>query len=140
MKNLEQLIRKYRGIPFKYGGLEMDGLDCIGFIYRFYTDQGVTMPESCEEANTENYKEVYLADENRADELLLKYFDSFGVEVKPGEVLAGDAIIIRHNRSKHLFPAIYGGNGTAVSSFIKAEVRAFAIGKSFPVIRARRVL
>lgn len=140
IRNIEQLIRKYRGIPFKYGGLTMEGLDCVGFIYRFYTDQGADMPASCEEADMQNYSTIYLKDEDRADELLLKYFDTFGVEVNPKEIIAGDAIIVRHSRSHRLFPAVYGGNGLAVSSFLRAEVRTFSIDKSMPVIKARRVL
>lgn len=140
IKNLEKYIREYRGIPFKYGGLDKGGFDCIGFVYRFYCDQGVIMPDHCEDANEGNYSEIYRGNDDRADELLLKYFDSFGTEVNPFDVMAGDAIIVRHDRTKHLFPAIYGGNGIAITSFLNREVRTFSLTTKTPVIKARRVI
>lgn len=140
IKNIEQLIRKYRGIPFKYGGLTMQGLDCIGFIYRFYTDHGASMPDTFEGLDKENYSNLYMRDRETADKVLIRYFDTFGVEVNSGEIIAGDAIIVRHDRSRHLFPAVYGGNGLAVATFNNREVKAFALGKRLPVVKARRVL
>jgi len=141
VNRIEKEIKKYRGVPFKYGGLTMDGFDCVGFLYRFYADLGVDMPESIEEANKENYSEIYLKDENRADDLLQRYFDIMpGFDVNPMELLAGDALIVRNKKNNHLFPAVYGGNGIAVSSFIASYVRTFALNDKLFVIRARRIV
>ncbi len=141
MIRIEKEMKKYRGVPFKYGGLAMDGFDCVGFLYRFYADLGVDMPESIEEATKLNYSEIYLEDEDRADELLQRYFDIMpGEDVNIMEILAGDALIIKSEKNNHLFPAVYGGNGIAVSSFIASYVRPFALSSRLPVIRARRVV
>jgi hypothetical protein len=139
--NIEKEIRKYRGTPFKYGGYGADGNDCIGFVHRFFTNMGVNMPDGVAEGNKENYSEIYLSDPDRADELLLAYFDVMpGVEVHPQEVLAGDAIIVRHERYHHLMPAVYGGNGIAITSFLRSEVKTFSLDKKLPIIKARRVI
>ncbi len=141
MIKMEREMKKYRGIPFQYGGLTPEGFDCVGFLYRFYADLGVNMPDSIEEANKENYSEIYLKDENRADELLQKYFDIMpGIDVHPMDLLAGDALIIKSTKNNHLFPAVYGGNGIAVSSFIASHVRTFSLTARLPVIRAKRIL
>lgn len=141
MIKIEQYMRKYRGIPFQYGGCEGKGLDCIGFVYKFFVDCGVQMPESCEDATKDNYSDVYRTSDDRADELLLKYFDAMpGIEVHPMRLLAGDALVIKSMRTGHLFPAIYGGNGIAVSSFVDSYVRAFSISRVLTVVRARRIM
>lgn len=141
MIRIERELKRYRGIKFQYGGTTMDGFDCMGLMYRFYADRGVAMPDHVEEANKDNYSEVYLADEDRADELLQKYFDILpGEEVNPMEILAGDALIVKNTKNNHLFPAIYGGNGIAISSFIGSYVRPFALSAKLPVVRSRRLL
>lgn len=140
MKNLEKYIRKYRGVPFKLGGLGMDGLDCIGLLYRFYTDMGVEMPDSVGEANKDNYAQICDEDKSKTAKLLTEYFDLFGEEVSPMEVMSGDAIIIRHGKTKRLFPAIYGGNGIAIAVFLNSCARTFSVGGEAVIVKARRVL
>jgi len=139
--NIEKEIRKYRNTPFKYGGITPEGYDCLGFVTRFYINKGIDLPRSCEEATEDNYSEIYLANENRADELLLKYFDLLpGKEVNHMELLAGDFLVVKNKKNNHLFPAIYGGNGVGITSFINSYVRPFSIEKNWIVVKARRIL
>ncbi|OPY78297.1 MAG: NlpC/P60 family protein [Syntrophorhabdus sp. PtaU1.Bin153] len=139
--NINERLKKYRGIKFKYGGYGPDnkGLDCLGFVYTFLTENGVTMPDALGEINKENYSQFYRENEDKADQALLDYFDTFGTEISPKAIIAGDVILVRHNKTGRLFPAIYGGNGIAVSSFIGRDVRSFAVGGDLPVVKARRV-
>ena len=43
---IEEAVRRYVGIPYRHNGRDMDGLDCLGLIWRFYRDMGVYVPDS----------------------------------------------------------------------------------------------
>lgn len=133
------MMRPFKKVPFKFGGTDFNGLDCIGFIYCFNKRCGINMPEELNGWNKENYYIKYKENEDEADSILLDYFNSFGKEIKPFEVIAGDSIIIKHDKTRRLFPAIYGGNNMAISSFLNKGVRVFALGNKLPIIKARRV-
>lgn len=131
------LMKPFRGVPFKFGGIDLDGLDCIGFIYCFNKACGIDMPEEIKGWNKNNYYLKYKENEDEADNMLLDYFDLFGVEVKPMEIIAGDSIVVKHNKTRRLFPAIYGGNGIAMGCFLDKGVKAFSLEK-LAIIKARR--
>lgn len=42
---LKPIIRKYLGIPYRHGGRDLNGLDCLGLIHLFYRYCGITVPD-----------------------------------------------------------------------------------------------
>lgn len=44
-KQIETLIKKYSGIPYKHAGRDLTGLDCLGLIHFFYKDCGIDVPD-----------------------------------------------------------------------------------------------
>lgn len=43
---IEEAVRRYVGVPYRHNGRDMNGLDCLGLIWRFYRDMGVYVPDS----------------------------------------------------------------------------------------------
>ena len=43
--NIQALVKKYIGIPYKLMGRDLNGLDCLGLMYRFYQDCGIKIPD-----------------------------------------------------------------------------------------------
>ncbi len=39
------IARKYLGVPYRNGGRDLNGLDCLGLAYLFYKDCGITIPD-----------------------------------------------------------------------------------------------
>jgi hypothetical protein len=152
--NLARELDKYRNIPFLRGSNSVDwnsdkkGLDCIGFIYAFYTNLGIQMPDkiildSGELINNTNYGESFKKYGKRiVDFYLYKYYDMFGTEILPNKVIIGDAIIVKAANSPHLIPGIYGGNNLIFACSIERGVQTFSIGirQKMPIIKARRVI
>ena len=55
--DIDRLVEKYLGIPYKHGGRNLDGLDCLGLVYCFYRDAGINVPDGDgEEYPTEWWK------------------------------------------------------------------------------------
>lgn len=44
-KQIESLIKKYWGIPYKHAGRDLTGLDCLGLLHFFYKDCGIEIPD-----------------------------------------------------------------------------------------------
>jgi cell wall-associated NlpC family hydrolase len=41
---LNTLIKKYEGIPYRHGGRDLTGLDCLGLAHFFFKDCGIEIP------------------------------------------------------------------------------------------------
>jgi murein DD-endopeptidase / murein LD-carboxypeptidase len=40
VKTVDEIVRKYLGVPFRHGGRDMDGADCWGLVMMIYADLG----------------------------------------------------------------------------------------------------
>lgn len=52
MKKIEKVVsiaQTYLGVPYRYGGMGKDGLDCSALIYNSYRIIGVTLPRTSKE-------------------------------------------------------------------------------------------
>jgi hypothetical protein len=133
---------RYLGKPYSPNGYGPESYGCFGVIYAYLREKGVKVPEECWTLRgtwtIRNYADLF-TDIKYGESVMEAVFDAIGTEVQPNQVVAGDIIIVRHPNSGRLFPAIYGGNNHAISSFLDREVRTFALSKAFEVTKARRV-
>ncbi|HHT66153.1 MAG: C40 family peptidase [Caldicoprobacterales bacterium] len=44
--DMEELLERYRKVPFVHNGRTLDGLDCLGFVVHFYRNFGIYLPSS----------------------------------------------------------------------------------------------
>ena len=40
----EKIAREFLGIPYRHGGRDRKGLDCLGLVYLFYKKLGINLP------------------------------------------------------------------------------------------------
>jgi cell wall-associated NlpC family hydrolase len=127
---------KYIGKPFVCGGTGDPGYDCFGMIYAWCQDNDITI-EELDGWTRENYCHRMMEEKEEAERIMLEVFAKTGQPVDPGKILAGDILVLKGN-SGGLFPAIFCGNGRAISSFLTAGTRVFSM-KDIEIICARRV-
>ncbi|NLM37457.1 MAG: C40 family peptidase [Firmicutes bacterium] len=41
-----QIARQFLGIPYRHGGRDREGLDCVGLAHLFYRELGIKVPDS----------------------------------------------------------------------------------------------
>lgn len=69
VKKLYAQYNSWRGTPYEYGGLSLEGVDCSGFIYKSYRSVfNITLPRSTNE-QIKRGKRVYI-NELRAGDLI----------------------------------------------------------------------
>lgn len=44
-EDIQSLVKKYLGIPYKHAGRDLTGLDCLGLLHFFYKDCGLHIPD-----------------------------------------------------------------------------------------------
>ena len=86
--NLETLAEKYLGIPYRHGGRDHKGLDCLGLIYLFYRDYGIKIPSG--DGNSYS-QEWYMKDPQR----LISGINRMGRPVSPSELQPLDLVYFR---------------------------------------------
>lgn len=128
-KSFAECVGSFLKAPFKEGGTELDGYDCIGLVGRIAQARGMIFPEEFGMWNKENYHELYGKDPQEANETMIAFFDSFAERVNVDRIVAGDLIIVEQSEGV-MFPAIYTGAGNAVTSFIKNGVSIFHLDEA----------
>jgi len=131
-------MTKYVGKPFKKGGHDDRGYDCIGLIHRYCADEGHPLPDEFEGWTLESGPELFAKDPEAAGRILERLFKTIGEPVDPLRVVAGDLVLVRDMKD-HLFPAIYTGNRHAVGAFIRRGVHGATLQDDTAVVAARRI-
>lgn len=127
-KSFAEFVGSFLSIPFKAGGTEADGYDCLGLVCRVCQTRGLDFPERFDKWNKENYYELYRINPKKAYKLMITFFDSFAKRIDVNRIVAGDLIIVKQI-DELLFPAVYVGAGNAITSFIKTGVNIFHLDK-----------
>jgi len=139
MKKFAEITAKYIDKPFKQ-------YTCMGFLYAFYTELGVSVPDRFEDLTLKNYMEKYRIDPRGIQIKMLKLIRSLGKASKATLPHLGDMLVISQNTTKKnvippgLFPAVYVGKGQAMTSYLRTGITTFAIDRNNRAIVARRML
>lgn len=89
---LNEQLRQWHGAPYRYGGVERNGVDCSGFVYRTFRDRfAIQLPRTTEGQT------------------------SLGTQVARGDLLPGDLVFFRTGRGENgLHVGIYDTNDTFI--------------------------
>ncbi|HKI61875.1 MAG TPA: NlpC/P60 family protein [Mariprofundaceae bacterium] len=118
-KQLQRYYRDWEGVRYQYGGLDKRGVDCSGFVYRFYLDRyGMEIP--------------------RSTELISRISN----RVRLNQLVPGDILIFR-NDSKSLHVGIYVADGMFIHASKSKGVMKSALSNPYwtsHYIKAVRVI
>jgi hypothetical protein len=131
---------KLSTITQKYVGKTFEELNCAQFVNDFYTDAGVSLPTSFEGLTLKNYMREFIRNKRKVHGILTKLIKSMGVESSVEFPKIGDLLLIYQPRVKVMFPAVYVGKSSAITSFTETGVTVFKLSELNKAIVARRVL
>jgi len=134
---LVNVVMEFLNHGFSFGGTSAHGYDCLGLVGRFAQRRGKYFPESFNDIDISNYKDVYLSDQNYI-KIMVDFFSSFAEEIDTNFISVDDLLLIEQSNGQQ-FPAIYIGGCNAISSFIRSGVKIFRIDKDNAVKRAWRL-
>lgn len=170
-RSFAEIMDRFLGKPYSLNGYGPDSYGCFGLIYAYLQDLGLPLPRECRTtkgspsfiifdhsgrpcevinggpASTggrwaiENYGDLILADLRLAEDVMIAVLTTIGAETGPALALAGDVLVVRHNRTHGLFPAVHIGNGYGMAAFINGSVASFSlrdVGRPVMVRRVRR--
>lgn len=130
---LSTITQKYIGKPFEEMG-------CALFVYDFYQDLGVQLPTSIDGLNLGNYMEEFVKNKRHVQGILTKLVKSIGVKSSTEFPKIGDLLLVYQSRVKVMFPAVYVGRSSAITSFTETGVAIFKLNELNRAIMARKVL
>ncbi len=130
---LSTITQKYVGKPF-------EELNCAQFVNDFYTDAGVSLPTSFEGLTLENFMREFIRNKRKIHGTLTKLIKSMGVKSSTEFPKIGDLLLVYQPRAKVMFPAVYVGKSSAMTSFTETGVTVFKLSELNRVIIARTVL
>ncbi|BEH72493.1 NlpC/P60 family protein [Edwardsiella tarda ATCC 23685] len=89
---LNDQLQQWHGAPYRYGGLERNGVDCSGFVYRTFRDRfAIQLPRTTQEQT------------------------ALGTRVARADLLPGDLVFFRTGRGENgLHVGIYDTDDTFI--------------------------
>lgn len=120
---------------------EQNGYSCIGLVSRVMDELGRPLPREIlgYDLRADEWMALWRDNRAEAERMLQEGFASIGEAVEVSRVSTGDVILVRENTQGQIFPALYCGNGNALSAFVRTGHRVFRIGRDFVILSARRV-
>lgn len=110
---------KYKGVPYKYGGVTPKGFDCSGFVWYVYHQHGKNLPRT-------------------ADKQYAK-----GTPVKPRDLRPGDVVFFTTAEKGASHCGIFTGNGKFIHASSSRGVMISALAETYwkpRYLGARRML
>ena len=87
-----KLVGKFLNVPYKLGGQDFNGMDCVSFIYLFYKMYGVDIPDEFSGFTMQNYVEEYNKSGKEGKKIFADYIRSWTKEANKSS--KGDIIIL----------------------------------------------
>ncbi len=137
---LASIVTRHLDKPFKWGGVDMAGFDCIGLVRSVQKELGRQTSERMERYPIRDvavYQNFYENDKDGMIGEMRKFFDEIGEEINPNYKMAGDIVLLSVNE-KSLFMGVYLGKGNVLTSLLKHGVRVIALRENIKIIRVRR--
>ncbi len=100
-------LSRWRGVPHRYGGLDGEGIDCSGLVYRTYKDlYGLDLPRST------------------------RYQSRYGHRVSPDALRVGDLVFFKTGfRQRHV--GIYVGDSSFIHSSLSEGVTRTSLNNPY---------
>ena len=139
-KRLAELTSKLVGSPYKLGGHGInDGFDCYSLFLAACDFWGVKVPAEFEGLSVENYPERFVNDPDGTKEILFRFLDSLGRQIKPSRAFAGDLLVttVKGGNGK-LGIGLHAGNDSILASYLEKGVAIMPL-RAYNIIKAYRM-
>ena len=137
---MAKITQRYISKPFKE-------VNCLGLLYRVYTDLGVKVPKSFEDLTLKNYMQRFLEDPVKTQFALLRLAASVGTPSSIRYPKQWDMLVVFHDYRKSkssvypgFSPMIYVNKGQAIGSFLRTGVVTIQLDKHNRAIMARSLV
>lgn len=88
------VVARYLHARYRFGSVEPDACDCVSFIWLFYRDIGISLPDEFGGLTRETYPAAYESDPAAAKSAMLGWLRSLGAPIDPKRRLPGDLILL----------------------------------------------
>jgi len=139
-------MKKFAEITARYVDRPFERYTCMGFLYSFYRELNVAVPNIFEDLTLDNYMDHYRKNPRETQIRMLKLIRSLGRPSKATLPHLGDLMVIAQNTTKKtvippgFFPAVYVGKEQCLTSFLRTGVTTFKLDKNHRAIVARRMI
>ena len=103
---------------YQLGGTDSDSYDCLSFLFAFYGQQGITLPDKFNDWTLSNYAERWEA--GLGKETFYEYLHSLGYWIHENYMLEKDLLLL--DTVEGVTPAIYLGSGNIMIVTIEQGV------------------
>jgi cell wall-associated NlpC family hydrolase len=129
--NLVEIIRKYIGIPYKLGGKDFSGMDCLALVNSVGRELGVNIPDEFEGICEEDATKLWTDSPDVAKRTLVSYILSLGKKIDISSLFPSDLVLFRDSEND-LGVGIYIGNSLILASFIGDKIELVR-RENFPI-------
>ena len=119
--NLAEVAGKYVDIPYKLGGKDLSGMDCLMFINSIGRELGVNIPDEFKGVNEDNYTKLWSEFPDRAKLSFISYALSLGKKIEIPFLFPPDLVLFKDGDDV-LGVGVYVGKGLILSSFVGDKV------------------
>lgn len=125
--------------PYRLGQMKpKGGFDCFSFVYWFYRELGVELPEKYGSYTVKNYADRFRENPDAAKRAMWRWLSELGEKVDPSYAHPGDFLIMQMPAGP--FPAVELGNGNVLA--LDERIGVYVAPKSkflYESIEVRRI-